>query len=54
MIQDELKNFVKPSGMMFEYDDIMSIDSGHHLPVQPTATSAHNLAHKETFAEQSR
>ena len=39
---------------MFDYDDIMSIDSGHHVAVQPVASSVHNLAQKEVFAEQSR
>jgi hypothetical protein len=47
-----VKNFRKPS--MFDYDDILSIDSGHHVAAAPAAASVHNLAHKDTFAEQSR
>ncbi len=38
-----MKNYAKPS-MMFEYDDILSIDSGNHVTEPPTATaSSHNL-----------
>jgi hypothetical protein len=41
--QDDMKNYAKPS-MMFEYDDILSIDSGNHVTDPPTATaSSHNL-----------
>jgi hypothetical protein len=44
-----MKNYQKP-GIMFDYDDILSIDSGG----QTANASLHNLNHKETFAEQSR